>query len=85
MLEVHMLTAQGLLLQRMLYCFEYVRRSALHTCELGLPCLVDKGGEGPCTPPCCVFLLPQTMCSFLREGSGQSAPRVIHSPKKNCN
>lgn len=59
MLKIHMLTAQGPLLQCLLYCSEYVKRSALHTCELGLLCLVEKGGQGPCTPPCCVFLLPK--------------------------
>ena len=85
MLDIHMLTAQGPLLQCMLYCSEYVKRSTLHTRELGLLCLVKKGGQGLCTPSCCVFLLPKITYFFLREGSGQSTPRVIHFPKKNCN
>lgn len=85
MLEIHVLTAKGPLLQCMLYCSEYIKRSVLHTCELGLLCFAEKGGQRPCTPACCVFLLHKITYSFLREGSGQSAPRVIHSSKKNCN
>jgi len=45
MLEIHMLTAQGPLLQCMLYCSEYVKRSALHICELGLLCLVKENRD----------------------------------------